>query len=41
MSSHKEIFRGVTVTWNKDTGSLDIRDENNKQLALLVVTGEE
>lgn len=24
MSSHEEIFRGVTVIWNKETGSLDI-----------------
>lgn len=41
MSSHEEIFRGVTVIWNKETGSLDIRDENNRQLALLIVTGED
>lgn len=37
MSYHAEIYKGVNVEWNKETGYLDIRDQDGKQLALMRV----
>lgn len=39
MSYHAEIYRNVNVEWDKETGYLDIRDQNGKQLALMHVEG--
>lgn len=36
-----EIYLGVNVIWNKETDVLEIKDENNNQLALLYVTEED
>ena len=37
MSYHAEIYKNVNVEWNKETGYLDIRDQDGKQLALMRV----
>lgn len=39
MSSHIELWRNVDVSYDYETGTLDIRDSNNndKQLGLFVV----
>lgn len=37
MSYHAEVFKNVNVEWFKETGYLDIRDQNGEQLALLYV----
>ena len=39
MSSHEEIWRNVDVSYDVESGVLDIRDSNNnnKQLGLFVV----
>ena len=37
MSWQDEIYKNVNVEWNKETGYLDIRDQNGKQLTLLYV----
>lgn len=37
MSYHAEIYKGVDVEWDKETGYLDIRDQDGKQLALMRV----
>lgn len=39
MSIHKEIWRNVDVTYDVETGTLDIRDsdDRNKQLGLFNV----
>lgn len=37
MSYHAEIYKGVNVEWNKETGYLDIRNQDGKQLALMRV----
>lgn len=39
MSSHKELWRNVDVSYDYETGSLDIRDgdDNSKQLGLFYV----
>lgn len=41
MSKHVELYLGVNVEWNKETGVLDIRDEEGNQLALLYVSEED
>lgn len=41
MSKHSELFLCVNVEWDKDTGTLDIRDQEGNQLALLYATGED
>lgn len=40
MSRHEEIWKSVDVSYNYETGVLDIRDsdDNSKQLGLFVVT---
>lgn len=37
MSYHAEIYKNVDVEWNKETGYLDIRDQDGGQLALMYV----
>ena len=39
MSSHKELWRNVDVSYDCETGVLDIRDsnDNSKQLGLFTV----
>lgn len=37
MSYHAEVFKNVNVVWNKETGYLDISDQNGEQLAFMYV----
>lgn len=37
ISSHTELWRNVDVTYDVESGSLDIRDSNDRQLGLFVV----
>ena len=37
MSYHAEVYKNVNVERNKETGYLDIRDQNGERLALLYV----
>lgn len=41
MSSIEEIFKNVDVVWLKDTGTLQILDQEGKLLELLYVMEED
>ena len=40
MSSHEEVWRNVTVTYDDKTGYLSIEDDNEQQVALFYVEEE-